>query len=184
MIYKTESYSNDSCTIKKFTAYAEFFGSEGPEVGYVKVSENPTGFLAEDFKGSHPKVNIVEITDLYVDPKFRHEGIGSALINLVINNYKASIGLSFNSNTVILTAVGASCKEYKEQPASEEIQNIISQLILFYEKNGFIDINGYYTNYENKRAMIFNSPLATKCINERKSFVDRFNAEMKSRHEE
>lgn len=184
MIYKMESYSDEFGNHKKFTAYTEFFGSEGPEVGYVKVSENPTGFLAEDFKGSHPKVNAVEITDLYADPKFKHKGIGSALIGLVIDNYKASIGLSFNSNTVILTAVGASCKEYKEEPTSEETQNIISWLIPFYEKNGFIDINDYYAGYEDKRAMIFNSPLATKCINERKSFVDQFNAEMKSRHEE
>lgn len=48
------SVKQDDDTIKYFSPYP----AEG---SYISVSEDPKGFLAEDFKASHPDIPVIEI---------------------------------------------------------------------------------------------------------------------------
>lgn len=153
----------DNC--KKFEA---LYGST--VVGSAKVSESPTGFLAEDFKASHPDAKIVEIYDIYVTPAYRNMNIGSDLIGNIVKYYGGP-----NTDTVILTAAGASMKEYKEEPTDEAKIEIAESLRPFYEQNNFIDVNNYYAGYEFKNAYMYENDTSRKYLEERKKQVEEFN---------
>lgn len=141
------------------------------EVGYAKVSENPSGFLAEDFKASHPDAKIIEIYDIYVTPAYRHQKLGTDLIGSIVNHYGGS-----DTDTVILTAAGTSMKEYEEEPADEAKINIVESLRPFYEGNNFVDVNDLYAGYEFKRAYAYDNATSRKYVEERKKVVNEFNS--------
>lgn len=122
---------------------------------YIIFTYQANGFMMGDFKASHPDINSIEILDLYVHPEFRNKGIGSALLKAVIDN---------NENFAILSAIGASKKEYPIEPSHDEKMKIIEDLSKFYEKNGFVDVNDLYGNYENKRAYIYLNDISEECI--------------------
>lgn len=130
-------------------------------------------FLAEDFKASHPDANIAEIYDIYVEPSYRKQKIGSGLIKAIIDFYD-------KQNIVILTAAGASMKEYPEEPSDEAKIEIVESLRHFYESNGFIDVNDYYAGYEFKRAYMYNNSNSEKYLEERKKEIEEFNLDKKN----
>lgn len=144
---------------------------DSTEVGYAKVSENPSGFLAEDFKASHPDAKIVEICDIYVTPAYRSHNIATSLIGNIVHYYGGP-----NTTTVILTAAGASMKEYPEEPSDEAKIEITEKLRPFYESNNFVDVNDYYAGYEFKRAYLYDNETSRKYVDERKKAVEEFEA--------
>ena len=141
------------------------------KVGYAKVSENPSGFLAEDFKASHPDAKVVELYDIYVMQSYRGQHIGSDLISSVIDHYGGK-----DTSTVILTAAGASMVEYVDEPSDEEKIEIVESLRPFYVNNNFVDVNDLYAGYEFKRAYAYDNETSRKYIEERKKAVEEFEA--------
>ena len=113
---------------------------------FIKISEKPQGFLAEDFAASYPGIKYIEIYDLYVDKKYRHQGIATKLVKEVITRYEGY---------VILAAAGASMLEYTEEPSDEEKIKITESLRPFWESMGFKDINHIFAGYEFKNAYIY-----------------------------
>lgn len=109
-------------------------------------SEINRSFMRHDFIGLLPKVPFVEITDIFVNPKDRYKGIGSDLIKGIVEEC---------SDKAILVAVGASTKEYPEEPSDDDKIKITNEVVKFYEKNGFVDVNELIAGYEFKRAMIY-----------------------------
>lgn len=130
------------------------WGNNGNE--YIKVSEPDGSFMSDDFAASHPDVEFVIIQDIFVDKKSRHQGIGSMFLQTVSKYY--------GEDVAILTAAGASMKEYPEEPSDDEKIMITKELRPFYEKNGFIDVNKYYGNYEFKNAYLFNNKAGRECL--------------------
>lgn len=103
-------------------------------------------FMTQDFAGSFPEVPFIEICDIYVEPEKRNTNIGSSLIQHCVED---------NKNKVILVAVGASKKEYPEEPSDDDKIKIANEVSKFYEKNNFVDVNKYIAGYEFKRAMMY-----------------------------
>lgn len=163
---KRTAFNTIQISTKEDDKIIHFFSPYPAEGSYAKVSEKPEGFLAEDFKASHPDVPFIEIYDIFITPESRKQGLASRLI--------AAIAECYGEDTVILTAAGASMKEYKEEPSMEEMIRITESLRPFYESNNFIDVNEYYAGYESKCAYMFNNKAGAECLKQRKEEVEEF----------
>ena len=97
---------------------------------------------------------LVEIVELFVNKDQRRKGIGSALLGKVVQRYSRSHD--------IIVAVGASMKEYEDRPSDIEMEIILNQLRTFYEVNGFIDVNKYFTCYQYTCAYMYKREDTTK----------------------
>ena len=112
--------------------------------------------MVNDFIGIFPYIKVVEIYDIYVDPRLRNKGIGSSFIQEICR---------LNQDSVILLASGATSMEYPEEPSDEEIKKIIEDLEPFYLKNGFVNVNDKIGNYQMKRAYMYSgNTLGKYCI--------------------
>lgn len=163
---KRTAFNTIQISTKEDDKTIHFFSPYPAEGSFVKVSEKPEGFLAEDFKASHPDVPFIEIYDIFITPESRKQGLASRLI--------AAIAECYGEDTVILTAAGASMKEYKEEPSMEEMIRITESLRPFYESNNFIDVNKYYAGYESKCAYLYNNKAGAECLKQRKEEVEEF----------
>ena len=90
----------------------------------------------------------IQIYDLYTNKKFRNKGLTSKFISLVP-------WLFGNDDYMIFLKAAASCREYPDCPTDEEIQDIIENLVKFYEKCGYVDVNHPISDFENSRMMIY-----------------------------
>lgn len=161
-----KSYSPENENIVYFSPY--------PADGcYASVCIKPSGFLSEDFKGSHPGIDFIEIYDIWVEPHLRNMGVGSALIKSIVKE--------FGDRNVILTAAGASRKEYPVEPLDEKLIEITEGLRPFYEKNNFVDVNDYYAGYEHKRAYMYKNPIGLECLEKRKKDIEEFENSKKNK---
>ena len=120
---------------------------------YIKarIYNNPEpgsgdSLMIRDFTSMFPYVKIVEIVDIYVHPDERLNGIGTFLLKALADKCK---------DAVILAAIGASMKEYKEEPSEDTIKEIVKNLLKFYTKNGFESINYKIANYQFKEAVMY-----------------------------
>ena len=102
-------------------------------------------------------------------PESRKQGLATKLIKAIVEAY--------GEDTAILTAAGASKKEYKEEPSMEEMIKITESLRPFYESNNFIDVNKYYAGYESKCAYLYNNKVGAECLKQRKEEVEKFEEE-------
>lgn len=136
-IYKTMDPKNPNIII-----FTDEYGN------YAKVDELPyLSTMMIEFRHCHPDIPVAEILDIYVHPQYRKQRFGSALIQAIVSRYKSR---------AILTLVGAHEREYPELD-EENIPEIISKLIPFYEKNGFISVNNIFGTYNNFEPMLYNN---------------------------
>lgn len=103
-------------------------------------------FMTMDFRGLFPATPYAELYDIYVHPDDREKGLGTALVQKCVKDCE---------DYCVLVAVGASMKEYPEEPSNEDKMKITAELVSFYEKNNFVDVNDYIAGYEFKRAMMY-----------------------------
>jgi len=97
---------------------------------------------------------VVEITELYVEPKERNKGHGSQLVNDIIRKHQES---------VIIVKAGALVSEYSDEPSQEEYDVLLPKLKRFYEALGFTDIN-FYVGYEYRVPLLYTGNEIGKAI--------------------
>ena len=90
----------------------------------------------------------IQIYDLYTNKKFRNKGLTSKFLSLVP-------WLFGNDDYMIFLKAAASCREYPDCPTDEEIQDIVENLVKFYEKCGYVDVNHPISDFECSRMMIY-----------------------------
>lgn len=105
--------------------------------------------MVSDFISLFPYIKIVEVLDIYVNKDNRRKGVGSLLLQDLIDRCK--------HDSVILVSAGASSKEYEEEPSEEELKKIVKDIIPFYAENGFVSINNDIGNYQFKEAMMYSN---------------------------
>lgn len=103
-------------------------------------------FMTMDFRGLFPATPYAELYDIYVHPDDRKKGLGTALVQKCVKDCE---------DYCVLVAVGASMKEYPEEPSDDDKIRITAELAGFYEKNNFADVNDHIAGYEFKRAMMY-----------------------------
>jgi len=103
-------------------------------------------FMTMDFRGLFPATPYAELYDIYVHPDDRKKGLGTALVQMCVKDCE---------DYCVLVAVGASMKEYPEEPSDDDKIRITAELTGFYEKNNFADVNDHIAGYEFKRAMMY-----------------------------
>ena len=113
---------------------------------YIKVNKFPSeSMMIKEFKLRFPLRTVIEILDIYVQPKFRHSGAGSKLLRGVIN---------IHDDKVIMLLAGASMTEYPELN-EEKIPKILENLIPFYECNKFVNVNNIFGSYSMMVPMMY-----------------------------
>ena len=90
----------------------------------------------------------IRIYDLNTNKKFRNKGLTSKFLSLVP-------WLFGNDDYMIFLKAAASCREYPDCPTDEEIQDIIENLVKFYEKCGYVNVNHPISDFECSRMMIY-----------------------------
>ena len=90
----------------------------------------------------------IRIYDFYTNKKFRNKGLTSKFLSLVP-------WLFGNDDYMIFLKAAASCREYPDCPTDEEIQDIIENLVKFYEKCGYVNVNHPISDFECSRMMIY-----------------------------
>ena len=90
----------------------------------------------------------IQIYDLYTNKKFRNKGLTTKFLSFIP-------WLFGNDDYMIFLKAAASCREYPDCPTDEEIQDIVENLVKFYEKCGYVDVNHPISDFENSRMMIY-----------------------------
>lgn len=119
-------------------------------ISYFTIEGNSKhGFANDDISAiSGVGSRRVQIYDLYTNKKFRNKGLTSKFLNLIP-------WLFGNDDYMIFLKAAASCREYPDCPTDEEIQDIIENLVKFYEKCGYVDVNHPISDFGNSRMMIY-----------------------------
>ena len=123
---------------------------------YLRYTLEGTSFMDDDFREVFPDIKFVTLTDIYVNKDYRRRGLGSLLIRYFTDKFQ---------DYAILTAAGASCAEYEDEPSDIEKYIIVEKLKPFYIKNNFIDINLYIAEYETKCAYMYLNKIGEECFN-------------------
>ena len=87
---------------------------------------------------------LIYITEVFVHKDYRLRYFGTELIQTLIDAY--------DDCALILRASALIC-EYPEEPTPDELNDIVSSLIPFFNKNGFVSIN-QYCGFEHSEAML------------------------------
>ena len=134
----------------KFNEYVHIETEPG---NYIKIQVFNTpepgsgsSLLVKDLTSFVPYIQIVEIRDIYVSKDSRLKGIGSTLLQIIKDKYE---------NAIIVVAVRASGKEYEKEPNNAELIKIIEEIIPFYEKNGFENVNDLFGSYQFRTSMLY-----------------------------
>lgn len=115
--------------------------------GKPSVGVHATDFMMRDFEGLFPDMDYVVLLDIFVEPDHRGKGIGTSLIKDMLES---------TGDKPVIVAVGASMKEYPEEPSDDDKIRITEELSGgCYSTWGFESINDYVGNYEFKCAMIY-----------------------------
>lgn len=112
----------------------------------ARVSDGFDTFMTLDFAALCPDTKCIELYDIFVVPECRHKGIGSSLLQQIIAEY---------NDCAILTKIAASMTEYPTEPSDAEKEKIAKDLLPFYEKNGFTNVNDVLGAYETSIACMY-----------------------------
>jgi len=132
-----KTYSADEPCIFK---YIDQFGT------HIIFDECPTkSLMVKEFKLANPDIDVIEILNIFVHPEHRYNGIGSRLLKTIATMYE---------NYAILVLVGVSEKEYPKLD-EKDIPKILKDLLPFYTKNNFVNVNNIYGSYSNFIPMLY-----------------------------
>ena len=96
-----------------------------------------------------------EVYHVFTEKKYRGKGITKEFVNTVLYNIYTD-ERNFNNEICIFAQAGISTEEYPEDPFKDEekASKIIDNVIDFYEKCGFVDVNKI-SDFENSCNMYF-----------------------------
>lgn len=98
---------------------------------------------------------ICNITSLFINKEDRNHGVVTKMLEEFCNAHE---------DYIIFLQAGASTKEYLDEPDEETLVNISDNLVKFYTKRGFININDTIGGYQFRKLMIYDNKLARNTI--------------------
>lgn len=153
-----DDYNDEESNSNSIDETFDEFPPPGYAVSLFSYAVNPSSMEGKFVKQTFANEDIsaiigdssrrIQIYDLYTNKKFRNKGLTSKFLSLVP-------WLFGNDNYMIFLKAAASCREYPDCPTDEEIQDIIENLVKFYEKCGYVDVNHPISDFESGRMMIY-----------------------------
>lgn len=101
--------------------------------------------------------NVLDITEIYVDPRHRCKGYGTLMINQICTKF---------SNHIIVLLSGALDKEYDSEPDDNEMIEIKNRLSKFYTHRNFVSVNDMIGYYQFKEVFIYNNAPGKEILHE------------------
>lgn len=138
--------------------------NEGYKLKYriLNSSDSNVCWAAEDIFNiltkidNHGVKNIIEISELSIPIKNRNIGIGTRIITNFCEKRDS------DSNIIIVCA-GLLKSEHEKFPST--YLQILSDVVSFYEKCNFIDVNDSIGMYEYRKTMIYKNNAGLKVLN-------------------
>lgn len=126
-------------------------------VHIIDEEEDANHFIYSDYASITDRAcdKYYEVYHVFTEKKYRGKGITKEFVNTVLYNIYTD-ERNFNNEICIFTQAGISMEEYPEDPFKDEekASEIIDNVIKFYEKCGFIDVNKI-SDFENSCNMYF-----------------------------
>lgn len=134
--------------------------NEKQEVKYSIYKKNnfdnidTLNFLLQDL--GHVLINkehfpeILYISEIFIEKHNRNKGYGSEILQKLIKE---------NEDKLIIVSSCLLKREFKTQPTNETYDLILNKLNKFFTKNGFINVNKRFGQYEYREAFIYNNEI-------------------------
>ncbi len=126
-------------------------------VHIMDEEEDANHFIYSDYASITDRAcdKYYEVYHVFTEKKYRGKGITKEFVNTVLYNIYTD-ERNFNNEICIFTQAGISMEEYPEDPFKDEekASKIIDNVIDFYEKCGFVDVNKI-SDFENSCNMYF-----------------------------